>query len=454
MNVMLVISSIFCVSSLLGSVWWYAKKQSTTLKAAILVLWQEGIVEGFSTLPAKVRPALKAAVATLRISAKRAVALIADYLRPEPAKHIFSPDLYYGLQAAISGYAYTPFQPVIDVAYFPLPSHLYVSLYSKSAITEDVKAEIVWTVTAKFREYLSTYSLDFPHHAVPYVQNNHIEVRLYYCDRPAEFSIYQAQVRRAMFMVAKPTFKPLSEHDVPKTAGLVLGYSLDKWKSSGQVVPIIWDVAAAPHMMISGPTGGGKTVYVKLLLEQLLKAGAAVTICDFKGHNDLRGIVKNFAAGSECDAVLARFCSDFEKDRAQGGGSGRQVLIFDEFGSFSAIKEKKEFDSLMREISNLVFMGRSYGYTIILIAQRFDAETIKTALREQFGVKVYMGATISQQSATMLFPNSELDKSARLPPCCGYFSTPKVDLSTLTIPKVDVPALDRRLKILGTSSNE
>lgn len=332
---------------------------------------------------------------------------------------------------------------------------MYISLYTKAAVTEEVKTEIVWAVVAKFREYMSVYGLDLPHHVVPYVQDNHIEVYLYYCEVPTEYPAFQRRCKQIMRMMADPAFRPLTEDDLPKMPdGLVLGYSYDKWASTGQAVPILWDVAAAPHMMVSGPTGGGKTVYVKLLLEQLLKIGTTVTVCDFKGHDDLRGFVNDFAAGSECDTVLARFCSDFEKDRAQGGRGGRQVLIFDEFGSFAATKEKKEFDSLMREISNIIFMGRSYGYSIILIAQRFDAEIIKTNLREQFGIKIYMGSTISQQSATMLFPNSELDKSARLPPCCGYFSTPKTDLDTLTIPKVDIPALDRRLKILGARSNE
>lgn len=453
MSVILIISIIFCLSCILGSTWWFSKKQATTLRAALLVLWQEGIIDGFSTFPANVSPVIKKVVATLRACAKQAVALVADYLRIEPPKHIFSPDLYYGLQAAISGYVYPAFQPVIDVRYTPAPSYVYISLYTKAAVTEEVKTEIVWAVVAKFREYMAAYGLNFPNFAIPYCRDNFMEVYLYYAECPAEFPAYQTQVQSAMLMVAEPDFRPLSEHDLPKTAGLVLGYELNKWQGTGQVVPILWDTAAAPHMMISGPTGGGKTVYVKLLLEQLLKTGAAVTICDFKGQGDYK-CIKDYAAGTECNTVLSRFCSDFEKDRAQGGDGRRRVLIFDEFGSYVASKDKKEFDAIMKMISGVIFMGRSYGYSVILISQRFDAETIKTALREQCGIKIYMGSAISQQAATMLFPNSEVDKSKRLPPCCGYFSTPKTDLDTLTIPKIDIPALDRRLKVLGERTTE
>lgn len=118
--------------------------------------------------------------------------------------------------------------------------------------------------------------------------------------------------------------------------------------------------------------------------------------------------------------------------------------------SLSAAKGKRGFDALMGTLANVIFMGRSYGFSVILVSQRFDAETIKTSYREQFAIKVHMGSSISQQSATMLFPNAEnLDKSVRLPPCCGYMCTPKTDCETIIIPKVDIPELDRRLKTLG-----
>lgn len=441
------------IVSILGSAWYLSKRKSITYRSALHILWQEGFVEGYKACWRNVIPAAKKAMVVLRECGKRLYKVIADYLHTEPPKHQFTPELYYALQNAVSGYVYTPFQPVIQVAYFPLPSYVYISLYTKAAVTEEVKAEVVWAIVAKFREYMAAYDLNFPHSAIPYCRDNFMEVYVYYADRTSEFPAYQARVQSAMRMTAEPAFKPLSERDVTKTAGLVLGYELNKWKSTGQVAPILWDTAAAPHMMISGPTGGGKTVYVKLLLEQLLKAGASVTVCDFKGQGDYN-CIKDYAAGTECDTVLARFCSDFEKSRAQSGDGRRRVLIFDEFGSYVASKDKKEFDAIMKMISGVIFMGRSYGYSVILISQRFDAETIKTALREQCGIKIYMGSTISQQAATMLFPNSELDKSNRLPPCCGYYSTPKTDLATLTIPKVDIPALDRRLKILGARSNE
>lgn len=453
--VMRCVAVVFFVVSTIGSVSWYAKRQGISFKAAFMVLWKEGIVGGFKRFRASFVPAVKYWVKVSWKYVKRFAAAFAEYIRPVPVKHIFTADLYYGLYEVIREYVYSPFQPVIDVRYTPCPSCVYVTFYTKSAITPETAAEIVWHLQAKFQEYQTYYGMDFDSVAVPYVQDNRIEVYLYYCETPAEYMAFRECCHRAMLMMADPSFRPLLESEVPKVDGFALGYDYEQWRSAGHAVPFLWDTAAAPHMMVSGPTGGGKTVFVKVLLEQLLREGAAVTVCDFKGFGDLRGLVNDFASGKDCNTRLADFCAEFEKAREQDDiHARRRVLIFDEFGSFAASKSKKEFDELMQMISNLIFMGRSYGYHIILVAQRFDATIISTNLREQFGVKIYMGASISVQAATMLFPNTDLDKSVRLPPYCGYISTPKTDNSILIMPKVDISVLDRRLKTRSTKKGK
>lgn len=87
-------------------------------------------------------------------------------------------------------------------------------------------------------------------------------------------------------------------------------------------------------------------------------------------------------------------------------------------------------------------MGRSFGYHLILISQQFNAKVIDTAIREQFGIKVYMGSTISTESATMLFPNCAIDKSIHLPKCCGYVSMPEKEIGIIQIPYISFAGLD------------
>ncbi len=447
---LLLVSVLFCVVSVGLSVVWYAKRNGVSYIDALLVLWQEGIVEGFRDIRWTVFPILKESMLVIRNRGKQLAYAMVEYVTPKPMKHIFEPDIYDGFYRVLEKYVFPPFQPQIDIFYCPLPSCIRVSFYTRSAISEATADEIVWLLQAKFREYLSTWGLGFEHIAVPYVQDNYIEVHLYYCEFLSEYPVYREFCRRIMLLRADPVFQPMQEKDAVKAAGIVLGYDFERWKAAGQAVLIVWDEKRSPHLLVSGPTGGGKTVFVKLVLEQLLAEGTKVTICDFKGFSDLKGIVSDYAAGEACNGMLTDFCRRFEEVRHCGVVNGQKnVLIFDEFGSFSASKTHKEFDELMRMLSPVIFMGRSYGYQIILVSQRFDADTIKTSLREQFGTKVYMGSSISAQSQMMLFPNSEINKSERLEPYCGYISTPKVDNAVLTLPQVDIVALDKRLKKLG-----
>lgn len=443
---LLLLFIVLTILPILVFCYWYARKHGMPYKAVFLLIWEYAIIGDTQ----KIVPTVKAALSTAWPTIKSFVYAVITYLRPPPAKYIYTPDLIYGLYDAIKEYLYSPFQPVIDVDYFSKPSYIYVALYTKSAITTETAAEITTHIQAKYKAYLTYYGLDFKYMAFPYVQGNLIEVYLYYCESAADYPAYREHCQRVMAMTTPPAFRPLLERDIPQTREIALGYQYEPWQTVGRAVPIVWDMAKAPHLMVSGPTGGGKTVFVKCVLEQLLKNGVAVTICDYKGYGDLRGFGNAYAAGTDCDTLLATFCAGFEQTREQAVLNGqKQVLIFDEFATFAASKEKKEFDALMRRISNLIFMGRSYGYHVILAGQRFDADTIRTNLRDQFGIKVYMGQSISQQAATMLFPGSEVDKSERLPPYCGYITTPKTDCAVIITPKVDLSALDSRLKALS-----
>ena len=261
--------------------------------------------------------------------------------------------------------------------------------------------------------------------------------------------------RQATYLNVERTCPPLPEQLEIKGRGVVLGYKFDNWQSSGQVVPIMWEPKRANNILVAGGTGGGKTVYIKKLLEQLLVEGASITVCDYKNFNDygaFRG--DSYAVGDDCDAMLKKFCDDFEKVRQSGVTDGkRHVLLFDEWGSYTASKSKKEYDELMKTITSVIQQGRSFLYTCILCSQRFDAtDTLKGNLKEQFHIKVFMGASISTQSAISLYPNSEIKKSARLQEYCGYISTPTTDLEVIITPKVDIQALDRRIEQLSSKT--
>ena len=217
-----------------------------------------------------------------------------------------------------------------------------------------------------------------------------------------------------------------------------LGYSHDMWLE-GVKSPFMWNANKVPHAMISGITGGGKTVLSQTIVNQLIKYDCEIYIEDFKAGGDWNGIVDRYADYVECDLLLNDFYEKF-CNTIKVKGHKESFLIFDEFSSYALSKDTKEFKDMMSKVSHIAFMGRSFGYHLIFISQQFNAKVLDTAIREQFGIKIYMGSTISTESATMLFPNADIDKSIHLPRFCGYISTLETELDIIQIPFIEEPS--------------
>jgi len=226
---------------------------------------------------------------------------------------------------------------------------------------------------------------------------------------------------------------------------ITLGYSYSDWQM-GVKTPFIWHPERVPHLLISGLTGGGKTVLAQTALNQLLNTKAEIFIADYKAGGDWDGIVSGYGEFEECGKVLNHFYEAFI-GTIQAKEHREMYLLWDEFSSYALSRDSKQFKELMSRVSHIAFMGRSFGYHLILVSQQFNAKVIDTAVREQFGIKIYMGSTISTESATMLFPNCEIDKSIHLPMCCGYISLPEKDLDIIQIPFIDEPEKLKKLLI-------
>lgn len=224
-----------------------------------------------------------------------------------------------------------------------------------------------------------------------------------------------------------------------------LGYSSMKWKD-GVKSSLIWNTEKVPHILISGITGGGKTVLSQTIINQLLNSQKDIAICDYKAGGDWNDIIPNYAEFTDCDNVLNNFYDSFV-ETIRSKEHKEKYLVFDEFSSYALSKDTKDFKELMSKISHIAFIGRSFGYHLVFISQQFNSKVLDTAIREQFGIKIYMGSTISTESATMLFPNCEIDKSMHLSKCCGYISMPEKDIDIIQIPYIREPKKLKKLLI-------
>ncbi len=219
--------------------------------------------------------------------------------------------------------------------------------------------------------------------------------------------------------------------------GIKLGFKRKLWEM-GVKEPFLWHPDSVPHLLISGITGGGKSVCAQYIINQILNTDAVLSIADYKAGGDWDNIVPSYGEYLECDIVLKNFYESFLAAIKTREHHNR-YLLFDEFSSYALSKDTKCFKNLMQMTGHIAFMGRCFGYHLILVSQQFNSKVIDTAIREQFGIKIYMGSAISTESATMMFPNCEIDKSIHLPAHCGYISLPDTELDIIQMPHIEEP---------------
>lgn len=158
------------------------------IRETLRMVWQELVVDSFKELPSGTKKVMGTIWRYIKENRgaiwkfiKGIPSSIVKFFHPAPKpekKPILNHELEYHMQDAVSDYASKSFPPVISGAYYPLPSYVCVSLYTKGAITEDEEAEIVWALKAKFQDYIRSYDFNFSCFPVPYTRNNHIEVYL------------------------------------------------------------------------------------------------------------------------------------------------------------------------------------------------------------------------------------------------------------------------------------
>ncbi|HDG8764284.1 TPA: DUF87 domain-containing protein [Staphylococcus aureus] len=190
---------------------------------------------------------------------------------------------------------------------------------------------------------------------------------------------------------------------------------------------ILWDFVKAPHALITGVTGGGKTYFLFYMIRELFKRNAEVRLLDPKVSDlsfmknvigaekvaDTKGqIFKQLREANE--EMEHRFRMMSESEHYQLGSNFRNFdlppyfVIFDEVTAFTSTLDKKELQEMNDYLINIIMKGRQAGVFMFLTAQRPDADVIKGNVRDQLGLRVSMG-NLSADGYRMTF--GQTDKS-------------------------------------------
>lgn len=197
--------------------------------------------------------------------------------------------------------------------------------------------------------------------------------------------------------------------------------------------PTFWNVNFSPHMLLTGPTGTGKTTAEKLVIGRVAThiPGAQVTVCDFKA-DDFRFLCgcQHYYAFTDCLRGLDDFYNAFLA-RQQGNNSDRsfRLLVFDEWASFLNFLDKKEAETAKKQLATMLMLGRSFNCHVLIAQQRADAEYFGKA-RDNFSVVVALGNLSKEAAAMFGFPRDEMEPVSGVG--AGYMLTNGTDLTPHT----------------------
>lgn len=180
---------------------------------------------------------------------------------------------------------------------------------------------------------------------------------------------------------------------------------------------VVYNPVNCPHILISGGTGSGKSVFISFLLLEFLKRKSTVYICDPK-NSDLGSL--SYYLGNERVATspnniarLVRLVLTEMNERYKymnenfkygsnfvDHGYKSTWLIMDELGGLQASatdkKSKEVLNEIMDGLKQIILLGRQSGVFVLVAAQQMNANTLNTDLRDNLGLRIALGANSSE----------------------------------------------------------
>lgn len=221
----------------------------------------------------------------------------------------------------------------------------------------------------------------------------------------------------------------------------------EKYMSHGIIKWISWDIEKAPHVLIVGQSGSGKTYASKLLLAKLSKAtNCGIYVCDYKSDRDFEYLngCKQFYRYDNCREGLREFYGVFKR-RQEGTDKNKKcsILFFDEWSSYCNGGEKKEVEEDKKRLGILVSLGRSFNCHVIISQQRADAMYFNQ-YRDNFSLTIGM-SNLSDESRKMIFPDYANDIKADRSRGTGYMSFNGQEPIAMIVPKIHNKVVVERL---------
>lgn len=228
-----------------------------------------------------------------------------------------------------------------------------------------------------------------------------------------------------------------------------VGISLD----SGALIPIEVPLKNHTHWLICGSSGSGKSILTLFLLNQLQDfATDDIFIADFKNTGDYKGITSNYAVGIDCVPLFqqyyARYCAI-----KSGTEKGHLWFVWEEMSGnliWLENQNKKSAQDIKSKLAEILMMGRELAggsVGIISVLQRPDASNFSTGSRENYHIRILLGASSVESRRMMGFLSDEIPKDFHAGIGKGLLLTDENPLPiSFTVPQINKHRLSSLLQ--------
>lgn len=174
---------------------------------------------------------------------------------------------------------------------------------------------------------------------------------------------------------------------------------------------IRFDIREAPHMIVSGSSGSGKSVFLNNIIKQLIETPSVdLHIFDPKKVelNHFEGSVKSYlddkkAIGEALLKLVAKMNDRYEemkkikaKNIREVGNMRYQFIIIDEFSELA-------MGGLIGDsIKSIAQLGRAAGFHLVIATQRASTKVIDGDIKVNFPIKVVFKMSKAVDSTVML----------------------------------------------------
>lgn len=202
------------------------------------------------------------------------------------------------------------------------------------------------------------------------------------------------------------------------------------------------------NLLVVGPTGTGKTGFLRILLTKIARfePDAKIWLLDYKQF-DFRGFsgLPRYYGFTNCVQGLNDYYEAFKRQQERGIAEEPNYLVIDEWGTFITSLDKKEAELLKSRLAEIICLGRAYAFRPIIGIQRADASYFAGA-RDNMQCCIALG-NLSREGQKMVFPNSVAEQLVTCHKREGHLYIDGVGLEKIKI--ADIPnfeALDTNIR--------